>query len=185
MLWYEFDWRHSSTQRIFEALSEGLKSVEHDFEEAEQSNEFYFDAGQALEHMEGLFGIAFVTAQTYIAGTVSDANRIARSGIKFKKDQLLKDYSDYLLGLTVTKLELCDAIANYFKHHDEWTSWSGVGRHQKAVSILQAAGIKEDDSYPCVAVANILVTKDSLDLEPLLSVLSNWHEAVINAAKLK
>ena len=70
--WYEFDWRYSSIQRIFESLSQGLKSVEHDLDEAEQSSELYFDADMALEHTNGLFDIAFVAAQMYIAGVVSD-----------------------------------------------------------------------------------------------------------------
>ncbi len=103
--WYEFDWRYSSTQRIFESLSQGLKSVEHDLNESEQSSELYFDVDMALEHADGLFGIAFVTAQTYITGVVSDANKVSKSGIQFKKDQLLREYSDCLLGLTVTKMD--------------------------------------------------------------------------------
>ena len=58
--WYEFDWRLSSTQRVFESLSLGLKGVTHDLDESEQSNELYFDADMALEYADGLFGIAFV-----------------------------------------------------------------------------------------------------------------------------
>ncbi len=183
--WYEFDWRYSSIQRIFESLSLGLKSVEYDLEESERSTELYFDADMALEHANGLFGIAFVTAQTYITAIVSDANKVAKSSIQFKKDQLLKDYSECLLGLTVTKLEFCNAMANYFKHHDEWARWSGIGHSQKTIAILHAAGIREDDSYPCVSAANILLSKDDWDLDPLLQTLSNWRKVVIEACKSK
>jgi hypothetical protein len=183
---YEIDWRYSSIQRIFESLSQGLKSVEYDLDEAEQSSELYFDADMALEHADGLFGIAFVAAQTYITGVVSDANKVAKLGIQLKKNQLLKDYSDFLGGLTITKLEFCDAMANYFKHHDEWAHWSsGTGQNQKTIAILRTAGIREDDSYPCVSAANILLSEDNWDLAPLLLMLSSWREVVIEACKPK
>jgi hypothetical protein len=182
---YELDWRHSSVQRIFESLSQGLKSVEHDLDESGQSRELYFDADMALDHADGLFGIAFVTAQVYITGAVSDANKVAKSGIQFKKDQLLRDYSDCLSGLTITKLEFCDAMANYFKHHDEWANWSGTGHSQKTISILRVVGLKEDDSYPCVSAATILLSKDDWDLAPLLQMLSSWRAVVIGACKSK
>jgi hypothetical protein len=182
---YEFDWRYSSIQRIFESLSQGLKSVEHDLDESEQSSELYFDADMALDHADGLFGIAFVTAQTYITGVVSDANKVAKSGIQFKKDQLLRDYGDYLPKLTVTKLEFCDAMANYFKHHDEWANWSGTGHSQKTITILRTVGIREDDNHPCVGAANVLLPKDDWNLAPLLQILARWRKLVIEACKSK
>jgi hypothetical protein len=152
MKWQEIDWRFSSTKRIFQALSDGMKDVMQDFSEAQEE----FERDDALEHTEDLLGIAFVMAQTYIAGTVSDACKLKRPGSKLMKEQLLKNYGDRLAGSTVTKMELCDAIANYFKHHDEWNSWSAKGRHQKTVSILCVAGIEEDDEFPCRKAADIL-----------------------------
>ena len=133
----EFDWRLSSTKRIFQALSEALKDVERGFVEAQED----FEIDDALEHTESLLGIAFVTAQTYIAGMVSDANALIGPDSKVTKERLLKDYSDRVPESTVTKMELCDALANYFKHHDEWNGWSVTGRNQKTISILRAAGI--------------------------------------------
>jgi hypothetical protein len=179
---YEIDWRFSSTSRIFQALSDGLENVARDFREAQESSEEFYDVDEAVEHVESLLGIAFVTAQTYIAGTVSDASKITRS--TFKKDQLLKDFSDRLSGSEVTKLELCDSIANYFKHHDEWTSTSATNRNQKTVFVLRAAGIQEDDTSPCRKAADILWSNnDGSDLKPLLLLISNWRKAVIEACK--
>jgi len=173
---HEIDWRFSSTKRIFQALSDGLKDVEHDFSKAHES----FEIDDALKHTENLLGIAFVMAQAYITGTVSDANKLMRSGGKLTKEQLLKKHGGGLAGSTVTKMELCDAIANYFKHHDEWNSWLGPGRHQNTVSILLAVGIKENDGFPCRKAADILWSNnDGSDLEPLLSLISNWRKAVI------
>ncbi len=178
--YYATDWRFSSTKRIFQALSDGLKDVRCDFSKAQEE----FEIDDALEHTESLLGIAFVTAQTYIAGTVSDAYKLKGAGSELTKERLLKDYGDRLAGSAVTRMELCDAIANYFKHHDEWNSWSAKGRHQKTVSILRAAGIEENDEFPCRKAADILWSNnDGSDLKPLLSLISSWREAVIAACK--
>jgi hypothetical protein len=182
---YEIDWRYSWVQRIFEALSEGLKSVWHDYDEAEQSDESYFDVDMALEEANALLGIAFVTAQTYITGTVADINKITKAGTKLKKDQLLKNHNGYLVGLGVTKLEFCDAMANYFKHQDEWPDWSASGHHQRTVSVLQNAGINQKDEYICVKAMEILLQIKEYDLTPLLQLLSTWRKSVIESIKPK
>ncbi len=176
----EIDWRFSSTKRIFRALSDGLKDVKRDLGEAQEE----FEIDDALEYTESLLGMAFVMAQTYITGTVSDANKLNGSGRKPAKERLLKDYGDKLAGAAVTKIELCDAIANYFKHHDKWNSWSATGRHQKTVSTLRSAGIEENDDFPCCKAADILWSNnDGSDIEPLLSLISSWREAVIASCK--
>jgi hypothetical protein len=174
------DWRWSSTKRVFQALSDGLRDVRRDFDDAQEDHQL----DDALEHTESLLGIAFVTAQTYIAGTVSDANKLLRGGTKITKEQLLKVYGNRLGELLVTDVELCDAIANYFKHHNEWGSWSTAGRNQKTVSILRAAGIQETDQFPCSGAADILWSNnDGPDLEPLLVIISNWRKSVITACQ--
>jgi hypothetical protein len=178
--WQEIDWRFSSTKRVFQALSDGLKNVEHALDEAQES----YQMDDALEHAESLLGIAFVMAQTYIAGTVSDANRLPRAGGRLTKEQLLKNYGERLAGSALAKMELCDATANYFKHHDEWGSSSTTARNQKTVSILRAAGIQENDEFPCRKTADLLWSNNNgSDLEPLISLISNWREAVIAAYK--
>jgi hypothetical protein len=178
MRWTDFDWRFSSTKRILEALSDALKEVEQGAGEAQESHEI----DEILELTEGLLGIAFTTAQTYICGTVSDVNRLLKPLKPVTKEQLLKEYGDQLPASEITKLELCNAAANYFKHHDEWADWSEMGRHQKTVALLQTVGITETDSFPCRKAANILWSNDEgSNLEPLLRMISDWRGSVIAA----
>jgi hypothetical protein len=173
----EIDWRLSSTRRVLRALYDGLASVKQDLDAAGED----YETDDALDHGEALLGIAFVTAQTYIAETVSDANRIAGSKVRFTKPQLLKEYSDRLPETTVTELQLIDATANYFKHHDEGPNWSVRGRSQKTLSILRAAGI--DEFCPCLKAANLLCPGDVPNLGQLLSIIKNWRKAVVAACK--
>ena len=176
---YEIDWRLSSTRQVFQALSDALKNVGKII--LDETREDY-EREDALEHAENLLGIAFVTAQTYIAGTVSDVNQFAKVTNKLTKDQLLKTHNEKIAEKTITKLELCDALANYYKHHDEWESWSAIGRQQKTVATLQAAGIQESDSYPCIKAAEMLWL-NTQSLESLLLLVSSWRETVIKAYK--
>jgi len=60
----------------------------------------------------------FVAAQTYIYGAVADATKIAKARGKPKVDDPLTKFSDIVPFRSVTKIQVCDAIANYFKH--EW-----------------------------------------------------------------
>jgi hypothetical protein len=171
----EIDWRLGSTKRILDALSLALARVKQDATEATEDYEFDW----AIEHCESLLGIAFVTAQTYINGTIADANRIIRPR-KLSKEQLVKEFGEQLPGSVVRKVELCDAIANYFKHHDEWGNWLSVGRHQRTTSILLAGGINESEEFPCRKAADILWSNnDGSNLKPLVTILASWRAEVI------
>lgn len=173
----EFDWRLPSTRRVLRALYAGLASVKEDLDDAGE----VYETEDALEHGEALLGIAFIMAQTYVGGTVSDANQIAGSKVKFTKEQLLKEYSKKLPETTITELQLIDAIANYFKHHDEGSNWSVKGRSQKTLTILRAAGI--DEFYPCLKAADLLCPGDVPDVGQLLLIIKDWRKLVIAACK--
>jgi hypothetical protein len=132
--------------------------------------------------VEDLLGIAFVVAQTYIAGTVADAKRIVKSLSKVNKETLLRQHSEKLLGFDLTKIEICDAMANYYKHHEEWPDWSVPGRHQKTVSILRSICIEQSELVPFDKVMGLLWPENKeFDLEPLLLLIANWRTKVIQA----
>lgn len=171
----EFDWRLSATRGVLQALSLGVKEVSQLLADAQED----YQINYCFEQTENILGIAFVMAQTYITGTLADINEIVNGRTKINKEQMLKTCSDNLEGSEITKIELCDAMANYFKHHDEWKSWSPTERNRKTISILFAAGIKETDEYPCDKAASLLWSNSNEDLEPLLELLTKWREAII------
>ena len=88
----EIDWRKSSTARIFQALSDALREAHRDFDHAQEE----YLADDIQQYAENLFGIAFVAAQVYVAGTISDAIQLAGSKAQLTKDRLLREYSDPL-----------------------------------------------------------------------------------------
>lgn len=183
---YEIDWRISSFRRIINALLQGIEVITHDLEMSETpADPSYgtFDAGFALEHTEDLLGIAFVTAQSYITGTVSDIPKLTRLQSRPTKRELLQRFADKLPGYRITTLELCDAIANYWKHHEEWEGWSVTDRNRRTIDILNEVGIRDQDYFPCNSVANILWPRGASSLEELIDLLSSWRQKVIEEYK--
>jgi hypothetical protein len=176
---YEIDWRHSSTRRVLHALSDALEDTKHEFHEAQEEHE----RDDALEYAERVSGLTFVTAQAYIDGTVSDVKKITKSTDKSLKARLLKACDDRLSGSLVTRIELCDAMANYFKHHEQWPDWSATGRRKATVSVLHAAGITDDDNYPCLKAAKMLSLDQGDDMEALVALISGWRASVIADCK--
>ena len=183
---YEIDWRISSVRRIIDALSQGIAMVNHDLEMSETPTDpsyGTFDASFALEHIEDLLGIAFVTAQSYITGTVSDIPKLTKLKSRPTKRELLQIFADRLPGYGITTLELCDAIANYWKHHEEWEGLSVTDRNKRTIDTLNGVGIGEQDYFPCNSTANILWPREASNLEELIGLLSSWRQQVIEAYK--
>jgi hypothetical protein len=159
-------------------LSTSIEEITGKLDKAKEQYEI--DDGVLL--IEELYGIAFVVAQTYLAGTIADANRISQSTDKIKKEVLLKRYNDKLDGHDISKLELCDAMANFYKHREEWTDWSIPGRHQKIVSILHELSIDQFEIIPFDKVMGMLWPgNNDVNFEPLLSLISDWRTKVIQS----
>jgi hypothetical protein len=74
-------------------------------------------------------------------------------------------------------------MANYFKHHEQWPDWSPMGRRKATVSVLHAAGITDDDSYPCLKAAKMLGLDQGDGMEALVALISGWRASVISDCK--
>ncbi len=177
-------YRNNSIRRILGALSKNLIEIEKmtDPEHPED----------AIEEWEDFLGIAFITTQLYITGIVSDLNKYSKGSQSLNKWELLKNFSKTIPETEVTEMELCDAMANYFKHHDEWKwfDWSSPTPAQKrTVEKLQSVGIDDQEHYPCIEAVGILMPTNSLALQqpyfqPLASMMIEWGEKVISVSKI-
>lgn len=184
---YEIDWRISTTELILTALTAGLQDLIRQLEIAEQDDDDWFGIEEAVELSEGIYGMAFLAAQNYITGTVSDIKMIYRkvpeAETRFKKHELIKEHNDCLSKLPITQLQLCDAVANYYKHHEEWDDWQPIGKRKHTIPALQSAHIGENDSYPCHKAAQLLLPDTGEDLSPLATILRNWRSDTISSIK--
>ena len=118
----EFDWRIEPLHNVIVGIDAGLAAIHGRLARR------VVDGSWACEHAEPLLGLGFVAAQTYAIGTVSDLNSVGTSRGKSKKEKLeCYAYDSFRVKGDVTRIQLINATANYFKHHDEWARWPTGG----------------------------------------------------------
>jgi hypothetical protein len=173
------DWRIVYIQKIINSFSNVLKEVYRlPIENIEGE--------KALEKeriIENIIGMTFLTSQIYISGTIADVKLFSKKHDKIKKSLLLKDFGVPLPGTSVTSVELCDAYANYYKHHEEWVAINE--RNRDTIQTLTSAGIEIfSDKNQMIEVPFsriidlLLVNKNGIDLNGLLLILSDWRNRV-------
>ena len=180
MIREEIDWRKSSVRQILFALSQGLDANVQQFHDGG-------DVDDALEYEDDLCGIAFVTAQAYITGVVADVNTLrghalrgARSPIS--KHELLKTANPIVGDTTLTRMQLCDTMANYYKHRNEWADWTDPAA-RRTTEVLRTAGFTQGNQHLCTTVATLLFGNEKVEsLVSLVDMLSSWRVAVIASA---
>jgi hypothetical protein len=126
----EIDWRQSSVRQILSALSQGLDANSQAFDDGG-------DIDDALEYEDDLCGIAFVTAQAYITRVVADVNLLRGTLSPINKHELLKSGNPIVADTRLTRMQLFDAMANYYKHRDGWADWTDPDTALHRIGCLQ------------------------------------------------
>src|ERR1022692_3513389 len=113
------------------------------------------DGITAMEYAEYFYGAVLVACQAYAVGTVSDLNEI--DGSKNNKLDLYKYRRPASQDHTL--VELINALANYFKHNEEWAAWPS----NETTKVLRYFGINESTEFP-LETGVCAVIGDSPDL---------------------
>lgn len=170
---YGIDFRRDWLSQLFVALSGVIDDIHEKLDKVDG-----YDGIFALEKSELILGIAFIAAQTYVAGMVADINVIRGKSKQLTKWKLLEcDVAPIAEG--VTPLQLVDAIANYHKHHEEWDDWCLNRKNEHITSILNKSGINKETEFPCYTAATLLWPVSKLgEFRYLLNLLVDWRERV-------
>lgn len=108
--------------------------------------------------IENLLGAAYVTCQARITAVASAVTKLARHVDRHDADALTarlpRDKSE-VLGLgrrlslvpTLSEVQALDALANYFKHHEQWEDqvrWHRLGRDdaRRTVAVISQLGLR-------------------------------------------
>ncbi len=169
----EIDHRMEPLHDVIVGINAGLAAIHKRLDTEE-----WFDGIWAREYAEPLLGLGFVAAQTYAVGTVSDLNSIRISRGKSKAENL-KNYKCYtqdtFIKGDVTRLQLINAAANYFKHHDEWGArWPMEKPDGYTTETLGKVGITEKTEFPCIDAVELLCGT-SWELNVLPKILKEWR----------
>lgn len=171
----EIDWRIEPLHDVVLGLDAGLEAIRKHSE-----REGYFDSTWELEFAEPLFGVGFVAAQTYALGTWTDLNLIRTGAGRLPLDKWQCYASDPItMAGGATRVEIIHAAANYFKHHDEWSSWPENG----TTRLLNKVGITKDTEFPCVEAVTLLCG-NTWKLIVLHQILREWRAHVMGALRL-
>ncbi len=127
------------------------------------------DGLTAKEYAEYFYGAVLVACQAYTVGTVSDINDIQKSSHKKLELYKNKESEQY------SSVELINALANYFKHNEEWDNWPV----NKTTKTLRSYGITENTEFPLGFGIETLIG-ESEDLRKLCSILENWRFSLLN-----
>jgi hypothetical protein len=172
----EVDWRIGPLERVVVGIDAGLDAIK-----AQIGNPEWYDGLHAYEDAEPLLGLGFVAFQTYALGTVQDLNRIRASRDK-PKTHKLDCYSCDPIALNggVTRIRLVNAVANYFKHRDQWSRWpiSGDDGFEDA-QILARVGITQKTDFPCIEATNLLCGT-SWKMIVLHQIVREWRAHLIS-----
>ena len=173
----EIDWRIEPLRNVIVGIDAGLAAIHKRLDTEE-----WFDGVSAREYAEPLFGLGFVAAQTYAVGTVSDLNSVRMSRRKPKKEKIDCYACDtVVLKGGVTHIQLINASANYFKHHDEWAAqWPTRGRGSHDTKTLGSVGITEKTEFPCIDAIDLLCGT-SWELNVLLQIMEEWRAHLFSA----
>ena len=102
--------------------------------------------------IESQIGLILVISQTYISQVISMIRNIHVDFSKFfkadfseypeKKNDLISEFNPLVGGYSFTNIEAINALANYFKHHEEWGSniTKLRGNNKKTADIVQQMG---------------------------------------------
>jgi hypothetical protein len=175
---YELDWERSTVGSVLNALSDGLRGLERILSAANSSEIEQWQIDDSLEVADNLWGVAFVTSQVYISAVVNSVTHLSRATSKQLKAALLKLHSPLLDGTSITQMQLCDAIANYYKHHEEWGRWSRTRGNEKTFDVLVAAGFTARDVYHCIKAAGLLFGNNGRYCDALFEMITVWRDVV-------
>jgi hypothetical protein len=132
----------------------------------ENADEFgYYDAA---EHATGL---GLVACQTIVATVCG--------GLGIEKTEALKLGPLHTGGLT--KVQIINHAANYWKHNNEWSHEQKDKRREVISRAFDSVGFPVGTDYPLSGVLTELAAPEYASLGAVLTVLAEWRSKVIAA----
>jgi len=184
--------------RVMKPLVDSVAESEHLLAEAEAKarvDPFRLegDTPETFSYLREMqLGMFLVLCQAYITqvlGLVSNMHRdfegLERDGIaplaaRMSKRELMVRFAPKVEGTGFSTIEVIDALANYFKHHEEWGGdWDRLqGLQKRTVEIARSAGVADGPAFwragnlhRCLGRLGV---KAHSDLLGLMSMIDDW-----------
>lgn len=155
---------------VLRLLDEKMDSV------ISQSTDFgQLDALGYLDELEHLVGFGLVGVQTYITDMASFAG--------------LQKHDTFQYGPKTdsgtSKIQIINAVANYWKHRSEWALNGGGKRKEAIEKLFDEVGYSTDTDYPVSGVVTELLSPLDTRLFNLVGILTDWRNSMFSDPKVK
>ena len=189
---------NSAYRSVLEALEEGIReSKDRIYKLAETDDEEWAETivDEECELAENLIGAALVVCQAQITSVTSRAQmaraRKLSSAGRFtafgEGKKPVRDLGELLQPpATATRVEMLWALANYFKHRDEWPhDWANAAGHTaNTIAVIQQAGVAMGSTSNLRTAARYLSDHDDYtQLRAFSEIIDSWAERVASAVK--
>jgi hypothetical protein len=92
--------------------------------------------------------------------------------LHIEKHRALKFGTRHRSGLT--KVQIVNQAANYWKHNNEWTLDRAVARQEAIERAFESIGVPVDTDYPLTGVLAELTTPLPASLRSVMAILDTW-----------
>lgn len=132
----------------------------------------WYDGLFLNEDCEETLGFVFIACQKFIVGTIGDFSKTELDARLTNEEKKAAMKNAPLFGDVYTKIELINAVANYFKHIDEGELRKETRRILDAYNLLS-------EEFP-INRAFELLTED-FKIESLSSYVYSWSNHMLNS----
>jgi hypothetical protein len=184
-------------ERVLQTLGVAVDACSGAITRAEISGDAaYIDAvvDDECDVIENLLGAAFVACQADISAIISHVNRMHKRALSeghhlassnCNKAGILALDNQLVATWTYSYVQVIDAVANYFKHRDEWRGpWAQfppVSRQGKTVAIITVVGAKQGSTGNMRTSVTALGISNYSNLTILYEHIASWADNVATA----
>jgi hypothetical protein len=126
------------------------------------------------DELEHLLGFGIVGFQTYITDITSFAG-LAKHEVFYYGPKTESGKS---------KIEIINAVANYWKHRSEWALDGGGKRKEAVDNLFNEVGYSTDVDYPVSGVLTELLTPLETRLYNLMEIMIEWRNSLFADPKI-
>ena len=193
--------RDTTFENVLRHLGEGVSAASRRANSPE-GHEDWVDAvvDEECDFIEDILGAAVVVCQTRITAITSLALQLGQraldKGTPFaafggrKEDVRALGEAASLPAVpgksSFSKVEVLWALANYFKHRDEWRKmdWTKLsGQEQRTVEVIAAVGLRSGSTGNLRQGAQVLGNASYADTDVFAQAVNEWGEKVRDAIK--
>jgi len=171
-------------ERLLDPLEAAIRRSSKLIKELPDDDSDYSNAmtDDECDQIEELLGIGFVVCQVAITSVASGVCRLHRYHKKISGRGLTSTTSKTVMKHVLpavadgyTAIEILNASANYYKHRDEWPSWTELNRQQKTTaSRIAAAGATEGSTGNLRTLAAALGNPKYSQMTGYCDVIEEW-----------